>query len=193
MKIKMVVVGRGLAGCVTATYFKYFSPESDIELIYDSNIPALPIGQATVLDMPTLLWDVFRQGMNWYNNPIKATFKTGILYENWGKKNDTFFHPFRLGDTALHYSTDSVQDYLCKNGGFKVTDRTISDKELTEIDADYIFDCRGFPKNYDAYQMLINPINACLLAKNKEINKINTALDKSRSYSKRLDFRYSVN
>ena len=167
-KIKLVVLGRGLAGCITASLFKYFSPKSEVELIYDSSIAALPVGQATILDTPQLLWDMFRPNFTWYENPVKATLKTGILYENWGKKNDKFFHPFNFGSIGVHYVPDAIQDYLCEHGGFKITDKHISE-DCNEIDADYIFDCRGFPKNYDDYDQLYNPINAVLLGRNEEI------------------------
>ena len=163
--MKIVVLGRGLAGCFTAAHFKYFSAQCEVELIFDSKIPPVPIGQATTAENPKLLWTLFQP--NWYKNPIKATFKTGILYENWGKKNDKFFHPFPFGGVALHYDTTSCQDYLCKNGNFKITDKNILD--YNEVDADYIFDCRGFPSNYDDYDLLINPLNAALCAKSNEV------------------------
>lgn len=164
--MKIVVLGRGLAGCFTAAHFKYFSAQCEVELIFDSKIPPVPIGQATTAENPKLLWTLFQP--NWYKNPIKATFKTGILYENWGKKNDKFFHPFPFDGVALHYDTTSCQDYLCKNGNFKITDKNILD--YNEVDADYIFDCRGFPKNYNDYDLLTNPLNAALCAKSNEIN-----------------------
>ena len=165
--MKIVILGRGLAGCLTASHFKYYSPQTEIELIYDSNIPSVPIGQATFVENPKMLWDMFRPKLDWYDNPFKATFKTGILYENWGKKCDKFFHPFRFHTHAIHYDTNSIQNYLCENGGFIVTDKNISDYK--NIDADYIFDCRGFPKNYDDYDMLVNPLNAALLARSEEV------------------------
>ena len=175
--MKIVVLGRGLAGCFTASYMKYYS-SAEVEMIYDSAIPALPIGQATLLDAPQRLWDMFRPAhfdpkMNWYDNPIKGTIKTGILYENWGKKYDKFFHPFPNYLVATHYSTDALQDYICKNSGFKVTDKKVSE-DCSEIDADYIFDCRGFPKNYDNYDNLYNPLNAVLLGRNEEIKPAQT-------------------
>tara|TARA_Y100000310_G_scaffold268651_1_gene281352 strand:- start:237 stop:1379 length:1143 start_codon:yes stop_codon:yes gene_type:complete len=166
-KIKLVVLGRGLAGCITASIFKYYSPQSEVELIYDSKIPPVPIGQATILDTPQILWDLFRPNLTWHDNPIKATFKTGILYENWGKKNDKFFHPFSFGHLGVHYNTDAIQDYMCENGRFKVIDKHISDYK--DVDADYIFDCRGFPKTYDNYDMLVNPLNTALLARSEEV------------------------
>ena len=63
-------------------------------LIYNPEIPPERVGQATVLDPPKMLWA--SSGFNWYNNPIHATMKSGILYEGFGKVNDKVFHDFPL-------------------------------------------------------------------------------------------------
>ena len=166
--MKISILGKGLAGCYTAAHFQNYSPQDEIELIFDSKIPPVPIGQATVLDSPEFLHRIFGlPELNWYNNPIKATAKTGILYENWGTKNDKHFHPFPFHMTGLHYDTVCFQDYVCEKGGFKVIDKNILDYK--EIDSDYIFDCRGFPTNYDNYDMLVNPLNTALLSRSEEV------------------------
>ena len=92
--MKIAVVGAGNAGCFTALWFGWFGRKENIEveLIYNPEIPVERVGQATLLNPPAILWA--STGFNWYNNNIHATFKSGILYENWGKKNDKIFHEF---------------------------------------------------------------------------------------------------
>ena len=101
-------------------------------------------------------------GFNWYDNKINATFKSGILYEGWGKVNDKVFHDFPADSVAMHYCPWEMQASILTSGQFKTTYKNLP--ELGDIDSDYIFDCSGKPDNYDNYEELINPINACILA-----------------------------
>lgn len=90
--MKIVIVGAGNAGCLTALHYAWHTRKDksiEVELRYNPNIPTEKVGQATVQEPPKLLWAA--TGFNWYNNPIHATFKTGILYENWGKNMKTGF------------------------------------------------------------------------------------------------------
>ena len=91
--MKITILGRGNAGCFTALYFAaagYSEGRKDyVELIHDKDILPEKVGQGTLLDPPRILWAAL--GINWYDNPIDATLKAGILYENWGKKKEKSF------------------------------------------------------------------------------------------------------
>jgi len=166
-KIKITILGRGNAGCLTALHYAYYTrkrKDISIELLYDPNIPPEKVGQATLLEPPQLLWAAL--GINWYDNPINATPKFGILYENWGKKNDKVFHPFSLYSAGLQYNPAKLQDIILKSKYFKVIKKSINNYE--QIDSDYIFDCRGrHITNWEDYTMLDNPLNAVLLGEGK--------------------------
>ena len=162
--MKIVVVGAGNAGSLTALHFAYHTDKNvEVELIYDPTIPVQPVGQATIVDAPQFLHETI--GFNWYNNNIHATFKSGILYNGWGKKQDEFFHSFSPAEMAMHYCPWVMQEAVLKSGWFKVTEGKVNN--LDDIDADYIFDCRGKPKDYSDYDELPNPTNACILGKPK--------------------------
>lgn len=165
---KITFLGRGNAGCLTALHFAYHTrnnPDIEIELIYDPQIPPEKVGQATLLDVPALLWKAL--GINWYHNPINATNKLGILYENWGKKNKYIFHPFSFQSTALHYDPKKLQETILNSGLFKVKQENIDD--LSGIDSTYIFDCRGRKiNNYAEYHLLDNPLNSVLLGQGNQ-------------------------
>ena len=63
----------------------------------------------------------------------------------------------------VHYVPQKLSDSILKSGLFEVVEGTINDPEK-EIDADFIFDCRGrHNRNKDDYEPLINPLNSCLL------------------------------
>jgi len=166
--MKITVLGRGNAGCLTALHFHYFSQfvkdNIEVELIYDSKTPTLTVGQATTLVLPPLIWQAL--GTDYYtnSNDLDYTMKTGIMYEDWGKYNDKIFHPFSLGSYALHYDTQKFQNHIINNLDFKVkvVDNYVED--YNKIDSDYIFDCRGWPKDFSNYDKLINPLNAVVCA-----------------------------
>ena len=172
--MKITIIGKGNAGVLTALHYYYHSQFSnqkvEIELIHDKKIPSLTVGQATTVELPFFLWTAL--GTDFYNNQkeLKSTLKTGILYEDWGKKNKEIFHCFSFGSYAIHYDTHRVQDYILKKGLFKVKiiDENIID--YNKIDSDIIFDCRGWPKNFTNYETLTNPLNA-VICSNLNIKK----------------------
>jgi len=163
--MKVVIIGRGNAGCISAMHLAYYSnfinTKIEINLIYDSKIPPVPTGQGTTLDFSDLLYDTF--DLN-YINKFPTTTKTGIMYENFGKKNKNIFHPFPVGRYALHLEPKQFQNFVCSNLRikFKEIDENIQDYKT--IDADYIIDCRGTPTNLNKYDKLVNPLNCALLA-----------------------------
>ena len=160
--MKIVVIGAGNGGCFTALYLGWHTrnnPDVEVELIYNPETSPEAVGQATVIDVPSLLWAA--TDFNWYNNNINATFKSGILYEGWGKVNDKVFHPFPADRMAMHYCPWEMQNLVLNSGHFKVTEGEV---HPYQVDADYIFDCRGKPEDFSDYEDLKNPINACILA-----------------------------
>jgi len=159
---KISVVGGGNAGVFTALYYAWKGKNLDFEvdLIYNPEISPERVGQATLLDPPRMLWSA--TGFDWYHNQINATFKSGILYEGWGKKNDKVFHNFPPDKMAMHYCPWEMQRHVLNSGWFKVTEGDVDPKD---IDSDLVFDCRGKPDDYSDYDELINPTNACILGK----------------------------
>ena len=158
--MKISVVGGGNAGVFTALYLEYYVDGVEVELIYNPKIPPERVGQATVLDPPKMLWA--SNGFNWYNNNIHATMKSGILYEGFGKVNDKVFHDFPAHSMAMHYCPWEMQKHILNSGIFKVIEGDVDPKD---VDADYVFDCRGKPDDFSNYDQLINPTNSCILAK----------------------------
>lgn len=169
-KKKIAIVGAGNAACATALYL-YKNAHGiidNITIYYDPSVPIEQVGQGTILEFAYYLSLVL--GINWYDpdNPIKCTYKSGILYENWGKKNEKIFHPFSLDSTAIHFIPHLLSKVVLECGLFGVVEKNIIDPEK-EIDADYIFDCRGKNnRDPELYETLINPLNHVILAKNPE-------------------------
>ena len=163
MRKKIIILGRGNAGCLSAMHFSHFrhftDSKVDIELIYDSKIKPVPTGQGTTLEFPLSLFHNF--GSSFYKK-FPVTLKTGIMYENWSKKD--FFHPFPLGRYGLHFNPEDLQNYVCNNLNVDFLEKDENIDDYSKLDADYIIDCRGTPKNLDSYDTLSNPLNCALLS-----------------------------
>ena len=161
--MKVVIIGAGNGGCFTALHWGWWTrndSDIEVELIYNPDISPESVGQATLIDAPSLLWAA--TDFNWHDNPIHATFKSGILYEGWGKVNEKVYHSIPADKMAMHYCPWEMQKFVLNSGHFKVTE---GDVHPYEVDADYVFDCRGKPDDFSDYDELINPTNACILAK----------------------------
>jgi len=52
--MKIVIVGSGNAGCLTALHYGLYTRNSnvEVELIHTKNIPAEPVGQGTLTEPP---------------------------------------------------------------------------------------------------------------------------------------------
>jgi hypothetical protein len=166
--MKIGVVGGGNAGLTVAmvVFAETYGQDVEIELYYDPEVPIEKVGQGSLINFVVLLSDVF--GIDWYHNPIDATFKTGILYEDWGKKNDKFFHSFPMNYTAIHYSPSKLREYMKDKKVCKFIEQNVED--CNDLDCDYVFDCRGTPKDFSYYNMLKNPLNSVLLGKSNDVD-----------------------
>lgn len=169
MTEKIAIIGAGNAGCISALNLHYLKMSEEyemgeIEIYYDPSVPIERVGQGTQINVRETIFDVL--DLDWVErNHIKATTKQGIRYRGWGKKNHDFFHSFRSGTVAMHYVPKLFSERVLDSGLFSIVEKTVTDPE-EEIDATYIIDCRGRPKELDdSYQRLTNPINSVILAR----------------------------
>ena len=140
-QMKIAIVGAGNAACATA--LQLLEPEccrSEITIYHSDKYPIEKVGQGTLPGFPEVLYSIL--GVDWYNNPIDATVKTGILYEGWGKKQYEIFHPFAMNNIGSHINPSKLSTLLLESGLVNVVSKDIVDPEK-EIDADWIYDCRG--------------------------------------------------
>ena len=159
---KIAVVGAGNAGCITALHYYFWSRDNidKITIYHDPDVPIERVGQGTALEVSHLISTTLNIDFI-EDNPIKATIKQGIMYENWGKKN--MFHNFPMSRVACHYVPSLLSETVLNSGLFNVVEKKVNDPER-EIDSDWIFDCRG--KNHQGKRKkLNNPLNSVLLSK----------------------------
>lgn len=167
MKKKIAVVGAGNAGCISACQLLDFGGGAgknlfDVKIYHDPNTPIEKVGQGSTYTVFNMISRVLN--LNWYDkNLIDATYKYGILYRNWGSSGKDMMHNFPMSNMASHYIPKKLSDVVLNSNLFEVEEKCVVDPE-SEIDADYIFDCRGRNHNKETeYTKLTNPLNSVLL------------------------------
>jgi tryptophan halogenase len=93
-KNRIVVVGGGTAGAISATYIKKtWGNKVEVVLIYDHSKPNIGIGESltpTIYDYLNFV-GITREELI---RNVNATVKLGIKFKNWLNKNDEFYHSF---------------------------------------------------------------------------------------------------
>jgi tryptophan 7-halogenase len=103
---KIVILGGGTAGWITALYLNKIIPNISITLIEGKTTSTIGVGEATTPHFVDFLHqmniDVFD-----FIKKTQGTIKNGISFENWNGNNKKYFHHF--GEEKI---TD-FKDYIC--------------------------------------------------------------------------------
>lgn len=98
---KVIIVGGGTAGWMTASYLKKAVPGVDITVIEAPAIPRIGVGEATVPNLQPVFFDFLGIPEEEWMRSCNAGFKGAVKFINWktdpatGGK-DHFYHPFGL-------------------------------------------------------------------------------------------------
>ena len=162
---KIVIVGGGTAGWLSALYLNSKFKNSKITLIESDEIGILGAGEGTTGNIVKFLNNLGISPDDMINN-CEATFKTGIDFENWTKPGSIFTHPIDYkpkGDGyAYHFNARLLVKYL-KSLAIErgvnwiegiVTEPILNDTNQiiglktidTMIDASFVIDCSGFKR-----------------------------------------------
>lgn len=162
---KIVVVGGGTAGWLTAIFVRHIFSE-DVTVIASSSIDILGAGEGST---PNLLGTLksFNIDIDDFIKKTDSTIKAGVRFYNWDKsKLGVFDHLFNMDGNVfygLHFNARKTADYLEKHAhtlGVKKIDGLVnsfienSDGDIKKIilnngstiDCDFIFDCTGFQR-----------------------------------------------
>ena len=93
-KTKVVVAGGGTAGWLTAfSLVTRLGNVLDITLVESDQIGTVGVGEATIPTMRTFhrLIGIDEQE---FMSATQATFKLGIMFDNWGQQGDSYIHSF---------------------------------------------------------------------------------------------------
>ena len=98
---KIIIVGGGTAGWMTASYVKKALPGVDITVIEAPYIPKIGVGEATVPNLQPVFFDFLGLPEDEWMRGCNAGFKGAVKFINWKtdpatKGKDHFYHPFGL-------------------------------------------------------------------------------------------------
>lgn len=160
LKKRLAIIGKGTAGSVTLAHFVKWLNDYEIIVYHDSNTPTQAVGEGATLNLPNLL----RECLDFRHTKLEkidGSFKSAIFKQNWGTKNDSFFHDFIPPHISYHFNAIGLQNYIFNElkGKYTLVDKAVINHD--EIDADYIIDCSGRPKNFDDFHISnYIPVNA---------------------------------
>ncbi|TJZ54304.1 tryptophan 7-halogenase [Streptomyces piniterrae] len=119
---KVVIVGGGTAGWMTASYLKAaFGERIQITLVESGNVGTVGVGEATFSDIRHFFEFLGLKEKDWMP-ACNATYKLAVRFENWREKDHYFYHPFEqmrsvngfpLTDWWLHQSPTERFDKDC--------------------------------------------------------------------------------
>jgi hypothetical protein len=101
---KIIVVGAGTSGWITASAIKKKHPELDVTIIYDSKIPTIGVGETLTFGMPSFMDTMLGINDEQWMSLVKATYKVGILHKDWTTGQDQYqsAHPFDFPSKFLY-------------------------------------------------------------------------------------------
>ena len=183
MKKRIAVIGRGTAGSQAVIHFLRHQTNCEIQWYFDDNIPPQTVGEGATLSLPQSLFENIN--FNYQDlDKIDATIKLGIYKEGWGK-GDAFYHDFVPPTCGLHFNAVALQEYISEQVTGKV-EKIVKhvESDCSDVDADYIMDCRGKPKSYDEFnKSKYIPVNAAYVTQCEwEYPKFQYSLTIARPY-----------
>ena len=112
MKIdKIIIVGGGSAGWMTAaTLIKYF-PNKDITLIESPNIPTVGVGESTIFQIREWLRTLEINEEDFMRH-TDASYKLSIKFTDFYKKGEAFHYPF--GQPNFENNANRFNDWWYK-------------------------------------------------------------------------------
>ncbi|MEO3755187.1 tryptophan halogenase family protein [Streptomyces sp. B6B3] len=91
---KVVIVGGGTAGWMTASYLKAaFGDRVDVTLVESGRVGTIGVGEATFSDIRHFFQFLGLKEKDWMP-ACNATYKLAVRFENWREKGHYFYHPF---------------------------------------------------------------------------------------------------
>jgi flavin-dependent dehydrogenase len=91
---RIVIVGGGTAGWMTASHLKKALPAVDITLIESSSIRTVGVGEATFSTIK-LFFDFLGLDESEWMPSCNASYKLAIKFVDWRARGGHFFHPFQ--------------------------------------------------------------------------------------------------
>ena len=112
---KLVIVGGGTAGWITAAAFsRLLGQRLTIELVESEAIGTVGVGEATIPQIIRLN-TILGIDEHEFLRATSGTFKLGIEFVDWGKKGSRYLHTF--GDTGMNLGNVAFHHYWRRSAG----------------------------------------------------------------------------
>ena len=108
---KIIVLGGGTAGWLTALYIRKIMPDAHINLIQSEDVGIVGVGEATTQPFIPFLNSL---GIDFKDvlKKTNGTIKNGISFENWNGDNKKYFHSFGM-DKIVDFKIPFIFDHNC--------------------------------------------------------------------------------
>jgi tryptophan halogenase len=117
--MKIVIVGGGTAGWITATMLKKYTDFSDITLIESTKLGIIGAGEGSTGTLPWLIRDTWNDGsvseMDFLRK-TKGTIKLGIKLKNWKGDGSSIYSPFYGSPTDSNSIDTATLGSILKHG-----------------------------------------------------------------------------
>ena len=119
---KIIVVGGGTAGWLSAGYLSSQLPGIEITVIESDTVPIIGVGETTVPQFRNHLERMGLDETTWMRES-GSTFKYGVTFDNWRTGNDTRWHGF--GDFVTEKGISRSPDEYGKQTSTAKDDRVL--------------------------------------------------------------------
>ncbi len=131
---KLVIVGGGTAGWITAAAFaRLLGGRLAIELVESEAIGTVGVGEATIPQIIRLN-TILGLDEHEFLRATSGTFKLGIEFVDWGKKGSRYLHTF--GDTGMNLGNVAFHHYWRRSAGETPDPKGLWDYSLHQMAAD---------------------------------------------------------
>ena len=179
----ITILGGGTAGWMTAAYLSVHNPDVDITVIESDSIPTIGVGEATTPYLMKFFKDIGVESESEWMPQCNATYKNGVMYEDWDYINSRLWHSFEVDENK--YETWNlmredeglgVQDYwtsTMRNGHIAMRDsgKWLADKDGNIPDWHHSKSFNGWPQHW-AYHLDSALFGEFLKKRTQTVNRI---------------------
>lgn len=108
---RIIIVGGGSAGWMSAAMLSQEFPDKEIALIESPDIPIIGVGESTLGTINQFLGVLGLEDKDWMEY-CKATYKLSIKFTDFYAKGEEFFYPFGIKD--LQNCQQGISDWYVK-------------------------------------------------------------------------------
>ena len=109
---KIIVLGGGAAGWLTALYLNKIFKDTEVKLIESEKIGILGAGEGSTPQLVNFL-NYLQIDVNDLLKETKGTIKNGINFENWNGDNKKYFHGFSTKNYLNNFTIKNLFNEEC--------------------------------------------------------------------------------